>query len=364
MKILHRSTALLLGALALAACNDDDPLDPQRSFINGTRDNQQIGLVVNSTDKALTLFQLGNPSEQRQIPFGASTVVTPVGLSVRGTRALVPLGNAASVALIDLPAQRITRFFQFPKGNATGSAFVSDTVALVSNLTDDYVGRFTFGQAGGTITDTVSVAPAPGTIIMTGNRALVVSGNLDENFAPLGNGIVTALDPTTLQVLGTVQTGGRNPQGAAIGPDGLLYVVNSEPFGSGIPGSVTIIDPATLQVRGHVSGFGNFPGGITIDDQGIAYISGFNFGTLVWNTKTRTFLRGPDNPVCAKLADNSCRGAFDNAVDENGTLYQTFFGSRSKNLNPYVFVYRAGTFELTDSIAAGAGPTAIEIERF
>ncbi|MBW3549390.1 MAG: hypothetical protein KY442_00825, partial [Proteobacteria bacterium] len=46
---------------------------------------------MNSTDKALTLFQLGRPSEQRQIPFGASTVVTPVGLSVRGNLALVPL---------------------------------------------------------------------------------------------------------------------------------------------------------------------------------------------------------------------------------------------------------------------------------
>ena len=364
MKTLYRSTALLLSALALAACDGDDPLDPQLGFISGTRDNAQIGLVVNSTDKALTLFQLGNPAEKRQIPFGASTVVTPVGLSVRGTQALVPLGNAASVALIDLPTQRITRFFQFPQGNATGSAFVSDTVALVSNLIDDYVGRLTLGQAGGTIAQTVDVAPAPGTIVMAGNRALVVSGNLDESFKPLGNGVVTALDPQTLQVLGTVETGGRNPQGAALGPDGLLYVVNSEPFGSGVPGSVTIIDPATLQVRATVPGFGNFPGGITIDRNGIAYISGFLFGTLVWDTKTRTFLRGPDNPVCAKLADGSCRGAFDNAVDANGTLYQTFFGSRSKNLNPYVFVYAPGTFALTDSIAAGAGPTAIEIQRF
>ncbi|MBW3656030.1 MAG: hypothetical protein KY444_07970, partial [Gemmatimonadetes bacterium] len=75
-----RRPALVLAALALAACTGDEPLDPQRGFIGGTRDNREIGLVVNSTDKALTLFQLGNPAEQRQIPFGASTVVTPVGL--------------------------------------------------------------------------------------------------------------------------------------------------------------------------------------------------------------------------------------------------------------------------------------------
>lgn len=361
---LRRPAALALAAFALTACGGDEPLAPERGFIGGTAGNPEIGLVVNSTDKALTLFQLGRPAEQRQIPFGASTVVTPVGLSVRGNLALVPLGNAASVALIDLPSQRITRFFQFPKGNATGSAFVSDSVALVSNLTDDYVGRLTVNQAGAVIAQTVSVAPAPGSIILAGNRALVVSGNLDESFNPLGNGVVTALDPTTLAVLGTVETGGRNPQGAALGPDGLLYVVNSEPFRSGVPGSVAIIDPATLQLRATVSGFGIFPGGITIDRSGLAYVSGFGFGTLVWNTATRTFVRGPENPVCARLTDGSCRGAFGSAVGADGRLYQTFFGSRSKNLASYVFVYAPGSFALTDSISAGAGPTAIQVRRF
>ena len=42
----------------------------------------------------------------------------------------------------------------------------------------------------------------PGVVILASN----LKGNLDDAFQPLGPGIVTALDPTTLEVLGTVET--------------------------------------------------------------------------------------------------------------------------------------------------------------
>src|SRR5258705_12137748 len=94
--------ALLLAALFVGGCGDDSTSPTTRGFLQGTSSNSQIGLVVNSTGKALTLFQLGNPTETREIAFGASSAVTPVGLAFRGTHAVVPLGNAASAALVDL----------------------------------------------------------------------------------------------------------------------------------------------------------------------------------------------------------------------------------------------------------------------
>jgi YVTN family beta-propeller protein len=360
MTFLRPAVLVVATALTVAGC-DRSAFDPTLGFLGGSGGEPGIGLVINSTGNALTLFQLGDPARQVQIPFGASDAITPVGFSLRGLRVAVPLGNAASVAVVDLAEQEVSRIFLFPGGNATGSAWADDQAVLASNTTDDYVGRFTLGQAGDSIVQTVPVAPAPGTIVVHGGRAFVLSSNLDENYAPLGNGVVTALDPATLEVIGTVETGGTNPTDAAVGPDGLLYVVNTHQYETG---SVTVIDPATLQVVSHIPDVAAGPGSIHIDDDGLAYISGFFFGTLVLDTATGEFVRGPDSPVCAPLEDGSCRGAPDAVTDANGNVYQLFFGSASKGLHPWVFRYRAGSYELVDSIGVGQGPMAIEIERF
>jgi hypothetical protein len=364
---LHRSpfARLLLATVivASASCGGDTTgPTPAPGFLGGTSDNHEIGLVVNSTGKALTLFQLGSPSTQKQIALGASSTVTPTGLSVQGRRAAVPLGNAASVALIDLQNAAIQRIFTFASGNATGSAFVDDTTIVATNPTLGVVGRMTVGQANDAIATTAKVAPQPTAVSVASGRVLVTSANLDANFLPIGNGIVTALDSKTLAVLGTATTGGTNSTDAAVGPDGLLYVLNTGDFVG--QGSLTIINPVTMQVVATVGGMGVGPGAISIDSNGLAYISGFFSGTLVWNTKTRAFVRGPDNPVCAKLANGSCRGAFAATTSANGNLYQLFFGSATQGLPPYAFVYKASTFALTDSISVGSGPAAIAIRTF
>ena len=84
----------------------------------------------------------------------------------------------------------------------------------------------------------------------------------------------------------------------------------------------------------------------------------------MWNTGTRQFVRSPDNAICAKLTNGSCRGAFAAATDKAGNLYEAFFGSPSANLPPYVFVFKAGSFALTDSVAVGSGPAALTIRVF
>lgn len=359
------STALLL--LSLAACSSSEPAGPSGgSFLDGTPADPQIGLVVNSTGRALTMFQLGNTSEQRQIPLGASSTVTPVGLSRRGFSAVIPLGSAGSVALIDLVGERIERFFTVASGNLSGSVFLDDKTVLVANLVDDYVGKFVIDQASAAITETVAVAPAPSAVLTDGSLAYVVSGNLDENFVPLGNGIVTVIDPLTMGIVGTVATGGTNSQAAAFGPDGLLYVVNTGDFVG--DGSVTIIDPGTRQVIATVGGFGPGPGSISIDGSGLAYVSAFFTGTMVWNTGTRQFVRDPSNPVCARvdLSDpvSACRGAFAATADVNGKVYQVFFGDTFQSLPPAVFVFDPVTYALSDSLDAGIGPSSIDVAVF
>jgi hypothetical protein len=358
------SLTVLFLMVTLAGCGDDNTA-PNREFLDGTATNPQIGLVVNSTGKALTLFQLGAPSNVHTIPLGASSAITPTALALNGTRAAVPLGNAASIALVDLRNETIERVFTFPSGNATGAAFADATTLLAVNLIDDYLGKATLDQANPAITQTVAVAPAPTAVVMAGGRAFVISGNLDENFAPIGNGIVTAVDPATLAVLGTIEAGGTNTSAGAVAPNGMVYVVNTEDFVA--DASVTVIDPATLQAVKTVPGFGPGMGSIHIDDAGLAYLSSFGGGTVVWNTVTEAFVRGPDDPVCARLTlapGTPCRGAADATRASDGSIYQTFFGSAPESLPPYLFVYAPGTYQLADSVAVGVGPSAIEIRTF
>jgi hypothetical protein len=359
---INRQLIVAAVVAATAGCSSDAVSPYASGFLGGTSSNHEIGVVVNSTGKSITLFQLGSPTTQQQIALGTSSTVTPTGLAVRGRRAVVPLGNTASVALINLETATILRFFTFPNGNATGAAFADDTTIIAANTIRNVVGRFTTGQTADAISNTVAVAPQPTAVVMAGSRAMIVSSNLDENFAPIGNGIITAVDPKTMQVLGTATTGGTNATDAALGPDGLLYVINTGDYVA--QGSLTIVNPATMQVQATIPNIGVGPGAISIDANGLAYISSFLTGTLVWDTKTRAFVRGLDNPVCAKLANGSCRGAFAATTSANGNLYQAFFGSSAQGLAPYLFVFKVGTFALTDSINAGVGPAAIAIRTF
>lgn len=368
---MDRQTRRVLVALAtslgaLTACSSDSATAPRAAgFLGGTANNAQIGLVVNSTGQSLTLFQLGDTTQRRQVPFGASTLITPTTLSVRAHLAAVPLGDAASVALVDLDAASVKRTFLFANGNATGSAFYDDTTVFVANYLGNYIGRVTVRQATDTIRDTVRVTATPGTIVASNSRILVLSQNLNTagDYSPLGNSVVTAIDPVTLKVLGSVGTGGTNAQDATMGIDGKLYVLNTGPCCS-TASSLAIINPTTLQVEATIPNVGPYAGSIHIDHNGLAYISGFFFGTTVLDTKTRQFVRGPDNPICAKLPDMTCRGAFDATAAANGDVYQVFFGSPKQNLAPYIFVFHAGTYALADSISTGSGPSAIEVRTF
>ena len=64
-------------SLAAVSCGDDtsEPIAP--GFLGGTSSNHEIGVVVNSTGKSVTLFQLGSPATQQQIALGTSSTVTP-----------------------------------------------------------------------------------------------------------------------------------------------------------------------------------------------------------------------------------------------------------------------------------------------
>jgi hypothetical protein len=346
----------------MAACSSDkSPAGPKVSgFLQGANGNPQIGMVVNSTGGALTLFQLGAPhGKQETVAFGASALITPVGFSLRGTTAVVPLGNTASAAVVNLNTFSTTRFMLFGGGNATGSEFVDDSTVVVANEGQGYVGRFTTGQSSDSITDTITVAPFPQYVVAANGNAYVISGNIDQSGTPFGNGIVTKLNGKTLAVMDTAISGGTNTSAAAVGTDGRLYVVNTGDYIG--QSTVTVMDTATLAVLNTYPNFGIGAGAITIDANGLAYVSSFYSGTVIWNTTTQSFV---GNGLCV-MASGSCLGAFSAATDAAGDVYQVFFGAPpSQPAWVYVYTHGSGSYALSDSISVGQGPSAIRIATF
>jgi hypothetical protein len=333
------------------------------AFIDGTVSSPEIGVVVNSTANALRLFQVGDPTDFREIPLGASSAVTSTGISVRGDRGIVPLGNAASVAVLDMRSQQIMSYYLFDSGNATGSAFVDNETVLAANQTTDEVGRFTIGQADNAISATMSVTQFPNDVIVVSDSlALVVSANLDDAYAPSGEGVVTAIDPRTMTLVDTVRTGGTNPQFGSLGPDGLLYVVNTGDYVN--PSSLVIIDPTTMSQVDVVPGFPAGSGDVHVGANGHVFVSAFFVGTVVWDSNTGEFIRDIGDPLCAPLAGGGCRGAFSATTGADGSVYQAFFGSASDGLDPWIFRYSPDALALTDSIASGLGPVAVEVHSF
>lgn len=332
-------------------------------FLDGTVADAQIGIIVNTSANAIRLFQLGNPGESRDVALGASSAVTPTGISIRGETGVVPLGNAASLAVIDLRTLQIGGFFLFESGNATGSAFVDDRTVLAANQQTDEVGRFTVGQAGGAIGERVSVTQFPtGIVPFSNSLAFVISANLDDNYAPAGDGVVTAIDPSTMTIVATIETGGTNPQFGAIGPDGMLYVMNTGDYVA--PSTLAIIDPGSLELAEVVEGFPAGSGHVHVSQDGTLFASAFFTGTVAWSTAAKAFVRDASDPICAPLADGGCRGAFAAHTAADGSLYQTFFGSTRQNLSPWIFRYAPETWALTDSVASGQGPVGLDIRSF
>ena len=152
---------------------------------------------------------------RESIPLGASSAVTPVGLSVSGTHAAVPLGNAASVAYVDLAPRRWTDTSPSRRATRRASAFVNASTVVVCNQTTDQCGKFDPG-AGRERDDRAGDRHAvPGEpYVATGGRVFVVSSNLDDSYMQAGPGVVTELNPATMEMVRTFEVG-TNPQYAA-----------------------------------------------------------------------------------------------------------------------------------------------------
>ncbi|NIR46404.1 MAG: YncE family protein [Gemmatimonadetes bacterium] len=339
MKLAQFAASItVLVAPAFLAC--DDGTGP--NLPTGT----ETAVVVNSIDLSITVFPTDTPT--KTLAIGLAPTGSPVSVAARNNLVVVPMGFLAAAAIIDLRTGMVTTVPLPENSGATGAAFLNDSIVYVGNPNLNTVSRI--NVQSGTHEAEIDVGIYPQAIAVTVERILVMNAELDENFQPAREGVVSVIDPSSNSVVGSFSLGGFNPSAAEF-RDGLLYIVNSGRFGMG-DGSLSVVNPSTPDEIEHHVGFGEFPGDIAFDDAGDAYVSSFFYGIAVWDAAAESFVHPPDDPLVIGGHTTASGLGF----DADGRLYSLAPGDC---VSPGVVVRAEADLSFDREIEVGVCPIAI-----
>ena len=331
---------LFLTLSTLTGCGESttEPLLPE---------TWEVGVVVNSVDLSVTIFPVDSLSSTRTVGLGADG--SPVGVSVRGGLAAVPMGIVPVLKVVDLREGRVIRSIPLPQGSgATGSAWATDSVVVVANPMRNTVSPVNVHT--GAVAGEIPVGVYPEVVVSGGGKVYVLNSELGPDYLPSGPGTVTVLDAGTLTTLGSIQLTGENPGSGAMGPDGRLYVVNRGRF-FGNSGSVSVVDVQTFQEIQHIPGFGDFPSAAAFGSDGYLYLAAFSFGVIVWNPITGDFVRGVGDAITPGEVPSVSGLAF----DSEGRLYTLLPECQAPGA-----AYRLDeTYSVQDTVQVGTCPFGI-----
>jgi hypothetical protein len=274
---------------------------------------EEVLLAVNSTESSLSVVPVKAPAGAVTIPLGGTTPA-PVGVSAANGIAIVPMGLDNAVAVVDLKQGTVVRTIPLANNSgATGSAVVDDSIAYVANPNLNTVTRVNYLTGD---TSSVDVGVYPQGVVFSRGKVFVLNGNL-VNFAPVGPSWITVIDPVTKARATGIDsiplTGPGNAGFADEGADGILYVMNTGPYDGVTEGRLSLVDPVSRTELASFAGFGNTPGPIAAGNNRV-YVSSYNEGLMVFDTDTRTVVRGAGNGL----------GITNNAavvVDAEGRIY-------------------------------------------
>jgi DNA-binding beta-propeller fold protein YncE len=305
----------------------------------------ETAVVLNSIDLSITVFPVDSITETRTV--GLAQAGSPVTMAARNNRIVVPLGFFPAAAVVNLATSDVSTVPLPDNSGATGVAFLNDSIAYVANPNINSVSRINVNS--GAAEREIAVGIFPQAVAVAQGRVFVFNAELDLSFRPARTGVVSVIDPSSDSVVSVIFLSGFNPSAARLGPDGLLYVLNSGTFGQG-DGSLSVVNPTALDEVEHHGGFGEFPGDIAIDDAGRAYISSFAYGIAVWDAVADTFISPPSDPLV--IDGNSISSGV--GLDSEGRLYTLIPGDCTA---PSVALRTTGG--PVEEIAVGVCPIAI-----
>jgi hypothetical protein len=306
--MMHLRTRLaLLGASSFAAvlacARATAPLPPA----------EEVVLVINRDDPSLMVIPVDAPASSTTIPLGSSA--HPTGVAARNGVALVPLGDADSVLIVDLHGGSVTGRIALPvNSGAMGAAVVDDSIGYVANPKLNSVTRVNYLSGD---TASLAVGVFPQAMVSTRGKLFVLNGNLVAG-TPAGASWVSVVDPETNRLATGVDSilmpGPGNASSGDVAQDGVLYVMNTGPFDSVTAGRLTLVDPVDRSELGNFGGFGNAPGAIATNGVDRLFVSSMSEGLMVFDLLKQRVLLGAGNGV--NIPTNT--GV---AVDSHGRIY-------------------------------------------
>lgn len=320
---------VVVAACALAACAETAPFPPPP---------EEVLLVVDSTADQLSIIPTAAPNTGTDVALGG-VGATPVSVAARAGIALVPLGGADAVAVVDLAAGTVLRTISLAAGSgATGAAIVDDSIGYVADPGLGTVTRVNYLTGD---TAAVAVGGQPRALVFTRGKLFVLDGALDGSFEPTGASYLLVIDPVTNARVATgvdsiPLPGPGNARYAAVGADGLLYVMNVGKSASG-EGRLSIVNPVTREELANFGGFGNSPGGVATAGE-LLYVASRSEGLMVFDTHARELLRGAGEGVA--IAQNSAV-----ATDAAGRIYALSAGPCSGAAGAQAHILRSDLVE-------------------
>jgi hypothetical protein len=302
---MTRIAALTLATGLLLGCADTNAPPPEPL---------ELLLAVNSRANSLTMVPVDQPDAPFSVFLGEPRG-TPTTLAARERIAVVPLGPADAVAVVDLLDQIVVRRIPLPLGSgATGAIMVNDAVAYVANPGRNSISRVNV-QTGSAVEVPVGVTPQG--FALARGRLFVLNGNLDESGEPLGPSWLTVINPATNTLAPGIDsvplTGPGNAAFATVAGDGLVYVVNR---GRTMPaeGRLSVVDPLERREVASFAGLGLLPGAAASGGRARVFVSSLAEGLLEFNTDSNAVVRGEGEgiPIPANTGV---------AVDSRGRVY-------------------------------------------
>jgi DNA-binding beta-propeller fold protein YncE len=316
----------------------------------------ELLLVVNRQSNSLTIVSVDGSDSPMSVALGGSGS-TPTTVAAREGIALVPLGGADAVAVVDLIGRVLMNRIDLPPGSgATGAAMLSDSIGYVANPGLNTISRINV-FTGDTAEVPVGVTPL-GFAVARG-RLFVLNANLDETGEPAGSGWLTVINPATNATATGIDsiplTGPGHAAFATPAADGFLYVVNR---GRTTPaeGRLSVVDPLERREVASFAGLGLLPGELATDGRSRVFVSSLSEGLLEFNTDSNAVIRGEAEGV--PIASNT--GV---AVDSRGRIYAIEAGGCAPG-EPGVAHVLDEELEEIDRITLGrcsAGATVVRI---
>ncbi len=269
-------------------------------------------LVVNRDEPSLSFVPLrpGGVPTRLLLPVPGAI---PHRVATRGPIALVPLGPADGVAVVDLINRRLDHIVQMaPGANPFDAYLIGDSVAYVSNPGLNTITRLDLRNGD---TASVVVGQWPTAIIPARGRLFVLNANLApcagaKGYCSQGESWLTVVDPfTNTKSTGRDSVplpGPGNALSGDVAGDGFLYILNSGSTedGAAQEGRLSIVDPIRRVEIASLGGFGVSPNWVTSDGGERLFIASPFDGLLEFNTRTRSVVRGAGQgiPVVANSA--------------------------------------------------------------